>query len=165
MLAWLIGLLDEGARPVPLGLAIAACLVVGGVMSALALANASLSALAFAGGAYLGLRIFVGPGPEGSLVQAPAILGAAAGVWAAIGFGAHRMLPVWVTAMLGPVAVAQTLAAAARIAGGSPTEPHAVGQLVGAAVGAAVVAGAYVLREAARRRSRRLRRRAARAAQ
>jgi hypothetical protein len=82
-----------------------------------------------------------------------------------MGFGAHRMLPVWVTAMLGPVGVAQTLAAAARIAGGSPTEPHAVGQLVGAAVGAAVVAGAYVLREAARRRSRRLRRRAARAAQ
>ena len=55
MLAWLIGFLDEGARPVPLGLAIAACLVVGGAMSALALANASLSALACAGGAYLAL--------------------------------------------------------------------------------------------------------------
>ena len=165
MLAWLIGFLDEGARPVPLGLAIAACLVVGGAMSALALANASLSALAFAGGAYLALRIVVGPGSESGLVQPPAIVAAAVGVWAAMGFGAHRMVPVWVTATLGPVAVAQTLAAAARIAGGSPSEPHAIGQLIGAALGAGMVAGVYLLREAAGRRSRRLRRRAARAAQ
>jgi len=165
MLAWLIGLLEEGSRPVPLGLAIAACLVVGGAMSALALANASLSALAFGGGAYLALRIVVGPGSESGLVQPPAIVAAALGVWAAMRFGAHRMAPVWITAMLGPVALAQTLAAAARIAGGSPSEPHAIGQLVGAGLGAASVAAVYVLREAARRRSRRLRRSAARAAQ
>ena len=163
MLASLIGILDDGTSPVPLGLAIAACLVAGGTISALALANPSLSALAFAGGSYLVLRIFVGPGPEDGLVHPATIFAGALGVWAAMGFGAHLL--AWVTATLGPLCVAQTLAAASRIAGGSPAEPHAFGQLIGAGIGAGLVAGVYALREGARRRSRRLRRSAARAAQ
>ena len=165
MLASLIGILAEGARPVPLGLAIAACLVVGGATSALALANPSLSALAFAGGAYLGLRIFVGPGSEDWVVQPTAFFAAAVGVPAAMGFGAHRMVLVWVTAALGPVCVAMTFVAVSRIVGGPQTEPHAFGHLIAAGAGATIVAGLYVLREAARRKSRRLRRSAARAAQ
>jgi hypothetical protein len=52
MLASLIGIFDDGARPIPFGLAVAACLVAGGAMSALALASASFGALAFGGGAY-----------------------------------------------------------------------------------------------------------------
>lgn len=165
MLAFLVGLLDDGARPVPLGLAIAACVVVGGAMSALAHVSPSLSGLAFAGGAYLVLRIFFGPDPVDGFVQPVAGVAAGVGVWSAMGFGAHRLLPASLTAALGPVAVAQAMVAASRIAGGVAVGPHIAGQVIGACVGAAMVAGVYLLREAARRKSRKLRPRAARAAQ
>ena len=165
MLASLIGIFDDGARPIPFGLAVAACLVAGGAMSALALASASLGALAFGGGAYLALRLVLGSGSDHGFVQPAAALAGAAGLWASLGFGAHRLMPGWLAATLGPVAVTQTVVTASRIVGGPATSPNAGAQMIAAGGGAAVVAAVYVLREAARRRSRRLRRNTARAAQ
>jgi len=165
MLASLAGLLGEGTRPVPLGLAVAACVVVGGAMSALALASASLSGLAFGGGAYLAVWLVLGPTLDDGMLQPLATFGGAMGVWASLGFGGHRLPPVWLAATLGPAVVAQAVVAASRIAGPSVLAPDVGGQAISAGGGATAAAGIYLLREAVRRRSRKLPRSAARAPQ